>query len=68
MINRPEDVLERRVDAALGGGRRTPLDRAATMVLLVGAGSPRPRTTPKWPAPHGCCGRAGAMRAWRPPS
>ncbi|SNR89548.1 histidinol-phosphate aminotransferase [Actinacidiphila glaucinigra] len=40
MINRPEDVLERRVDAALGGGRRTPLDRAATMVLLVGAGSP----------------------------
>lgn len=36
----PEDVLERRVDAALGGGRRTPLDLAATMVLLVGAGSP----------------------------
>lgn len=43
MINpSPEDVLERRVDAALGGGRRTPLDRAATMVLLVGAGSPEP--------------------------
>ncbi len=41
MINpSPEDVLERRVDAALGGGRRTPPDRAATMVLLVGAGSP----------------------------
>ncbi len=36
----PPDALERRVDAALGGGPGTPADRAATMVLLVGAGSP----------------------------
>jgi hypothetical protein len=40
VTNSPEDVLERRVEAAPGGGRRTPLDRADTMVLLVGAGSP----------------------------
>nr|WP_319661237.1 Rv2231c family pyridoxal phosphate-dependent protein CobC [Streptomyces sp. MI02-7b] len=38
----PEDVLERRVEAALGGGRRTPQDLAGTLVLLVAAGSPEP--------------------------
>ncbi|MFH8370741.1 sirohydrochlorin chelatase [Streptomyces sp. NPDC018031] len=35
-------VLERRLDEALGGGARTPSDRAATTVLLVGAGSVDP--------------------------
>jgi histidinol-phosphate aminotransferase len=40
VITPPDDLLERRVDAALGGGPRTPLDLAGTMVLLVGAGSP----------------------------
>ncbi|KUJ68869.1 cobalamin biosynthesis protein CbiX [Streptomyces albus subsp. albus] len=36
------DVLERRLAAALGEGGRTPSDRAATTVLLVGAGSTDP--------------------------
>ncbi|MBL1097232.1 sirohydrochlorin chelatase [Streptomyces coffeae] len=36
------DVLERRLDEALGGGRRRPSDRAETTVLLVGGGSPLP--------------------------
>ncbi|QKV95648.1 sirohydrochlorin chelatase [Streptomyces sp. NA02950] len=36
------DVLERRLDEALGGGRRLPSDRAETTVLLVGGGSPLP--------------------------
>jgi sirohydrochlorin cobaltochelatase len=36
------DLLERRLDAALGGGSRTPADRSATTVLLVGRGSAGP--------------------------
>lgn len=36
------DVLERRLDEALGGSARTPADRAATTVLLVGAGTSDP--------------------------
>jgi sirohydrochlorin cobaltochelatase len=35
-------VLEQRLDEALGGGRRSPSDRAQTTVLLVGDGSPLP--------------------------
>ncbi|UGY90685.1 sirohydrochlorin chelatase [Streptomyces gobiensis] len=35
-------VLERRLDEALGGGARTPADRADTTVLLVGRGSTDP--------------------------
>ncbi|MCT2593794.1 sirohydrochlorin chelatase [Streptomyces sp. N2-109] len=35
-------VLERRLDEALGETRRTPADRADTMVLLVGRGSTDP--------------------------
>ncbi|MEC4020961.1 sirohydrochlorin chelatase [Streptomyces sp. H27-D2] len=35
-------VLERRLDEALGGGRRSPSDRARTTVLLVGGGSTDP--------------------------
>lgn len=35
-------VLERRLDEALGGTGRTPSDRAATTVLLVGRGSTDP--------------------------
>jgi sirohydrochlorin cobaltochelatase len=35
-------VLERRLDQALGDGHRTPADRAAVMVLLVGRGSNDP--------------------------
>ncbi|WP_432014606.1 sirohydrochlorin chelatase [Streptomyces cucumeris] len=34
------DVLERRLDEALGGGPRPVSDRAGTTVLLVGGGSP----------------------------
>jgi sirohydrochlorin cobaltochelatase len=36
------DVLERRLDEALGDGHRTPSDRAHTTVLLVGRGSSDP--------------------------
>lgn len=36
------DVLERRLDQALGDGARTPSDRAGTTVLLVGGGSTDP--------------------------
>lgn len=36
------DVLERRLDQALGDGNRSPADRAATTVLLVGRGSSDP--------------------------
>ncbi|MFJ9418544.1 sirohydrochlorin chelatase [Streptomyces sp. NPDC101227] len=36
------DVLERRLDEALGGGARRPEDRARTTVLLVGRGSADP--------------------------
>lgn len=36
------DVLERRLDEALADGHRTPSDRAATTVLLVGRGSADP--------------------------
>lgn len=36
------DVLEQRLDEALGGSARTPADRAATTVLLVGAGTADP--------------------------
>ncbi|MDF3293550.1 sirohydrochlorin chelatase [Streptomyces silvisoli] len=41
---RPEllEALERRLDAALGDGRRSPSDRAATTVLLVGRGTTDP--------------------------
>ncbi|MFG2141983.1 sirohydrochlorin chelatase [Streptomyces sp. NPDC048650] len=35
-------VLERRLEEALGGGARTPRDRARTTVLLVGRGSADP--------------------------
>lgn len=35
-------VLERRLDAALGGGARTPRDRAGVTVLLTGSGSTDP--------------------------
>jgi sirohydrochlorin cobaltochelatase len=35
-------VLERRLDKALGGAGRTPADRASTTVLLVGRGSTDP--------------------------
>jgi sirohydrochlorin cobaltochelatase len=42
--SRPQllEALERRLDAALGDGRRSPSDRAATTVLLVGRGSTDP--------------------------
>ncbi|WP_327157560.1 sirohydrochlorin chelatase [Streptomyces tubercidicus] len=36
------DVLERRLDEALGSGARTPADRARTTVLLVGRGTTDP--------------------------
>nr|WP_202486871.1 sirohydrochlorin chelatase [Streptomyces sp. SID8354] len=36
------EVLERRLDAALGGGARRPEDRARTTVLLVGRGAADP--------------------------
>ncbi|MGW7005336.1 sirohydrochlorin chelatase [Streptomyces sp. NPDC054933] len=36
------EALERRLDGALGDGRRSPSDRAATTVLLVGRGSTDP--------------------------
>ncbi|MGW7577132.1 sirohydrochlorin chelatase [Streptomyces sp. NPDC054765] len=36
------DVLERRLDEALGGGARRPEDRARTTVLLVGRGAADP--------------------------
>ncbi|MEU8823979.1 sirohydrochlorin chelatase [Streptomyces sp. NPDC048636] len=36
------DVLESRLDEAMGGGPRKPSDRAGTTVLLVGGGSPLP--------------------------
>ncbi len=36
------EVLERRLDEALGGVHRSPADRAATTVLLVGAGGTDP--------------------------
>ncbi len=41
---RPEllEALERRLDAVLGAGRRSPSDRAATTVLLVGRGTTDP--------------------------
>ncbi|MFI1307199.1 sirohydrochlorin chelatase [Streptomyces sioyaensis] len=37
------DVLERRLDEALGGGARRPEDRARTTVLLVGRGTTDPQ-------------------------
>ncbi|MFI1742272.1 sirohydrochlorin chelatase [Streptomyces sioyaensis] len=37
------DVLERRLDEALGGGARRPEDRARTTVLLVGRGTADPQ-------------------------